>query len=250
MDTLLTIKACIKGYGAEIVKDHYKQIWNSVKFEVIQPSDESVVDGALEVITSLAECISTTQEVERFSVAVSEEAARQSRDFDTKQCSRGGQLVLASARSSRSICANISGILFPDILKAYHSALTEKRDLGFMYVINSLLTAISIVCKDVYATNDAFSCLRDNNDFLISLYLDKIEPESIIKSIEGNFEDSKIKGIQTTSEHYQIALLGLQSMISIPEFLSQIEISNVFVTILKSTLEESNESKRYVVQNK
>lgn len=106
-DALQTISACASSYSPTVVATHSTQLWDSIKFEILNAQEDDLADEALVAIGAIAERLSLGLEsappatpLARFVRSVALECNQQLREPQQKQAKPVGQIVEAVAKAT------------------------------------------------------------------------------------------------------------------------------------------------------
>ncbi|KAF3928046.1 hypothetical protein AA313_de0201859 [Arthrobotrys entomopaga] len=125
-DVLQTITACSLAYGKNIVANYWSTLWDAIKYEVLNASDDDLALEALEAIRALAVSLSAglttttrTSSLDKYIKAIVKECLTQLRSPTAKQAKPSASIL--SAVSTASVVAHamtMQGVM-PGLMTIY-----------------------------------------------------------------------------------------------------------------------------------
>ncbi|KAI9824266.1 MAG: hypothetical protein M1832_002073 [Thelocarpon impressellum] len=166
-DVLQTISACASAYGPAVLANHSSQLWDSIKFEILNAQDEDLADEALIAVRSVTVRLSFGLEttdpqtpLSRYLLSICSECNEQLREPQQKQARPAGRILESVAGASAVAYSIVVKAVMPPLLKVYRETGELGKQQALLDVLNSLLDATIEVIGD-WGRSEAVS-LSDN----------------------------------------------------------------------------------------
>lgn len=201
-DILLTLIECISSYGWRSMSSFYLQIWDVLKFEILQPSDDEIKTLSENVLGTIAKTSpSTNGSFKKLIDAILDECKTNFGQPSSKLASTSGDLLF-------SVLSNNSGCLpfiFPEIapmlLESFEKTLDISDKASILRLFNQLNLAITC-----HTLSDSLRILREYDENGLYLFLsalrssnaDQIEISK--ESLKGIVILFEIHGLLTREE--------------------------------------------------
>jgi DNA repair/transcription protein MET18/MMS19 len=225
-DTLETIIACVDNYGHVSLVEHWVEIWNAIKFEIIhgeEDDEEGIHKLVLSAITSIASELSKNDE--DFQTFFETIFAELKETFQLKSA-RQTCFIFGAVAKPNTFCYNkVVREVFAELLK-------DTKDLSVPKE-RSLIQHIGIftnVYIDVYGTFDALK-LQDYNNGL-KLFKDDI----LILLGKALMGSSKVEVSLRT-----LAITELTKIATLADFLTNSELGLIVQYFTETVLTDDNE---------
>ncbi len=145
-----TLSACIEHYDLQPVATWSSQVWDALKFEVLNATEDDLADEALRTLQTMAERLSydglTLQTLERTSLfrfidVVAKECVKHLHEPQQRYARQSGQIIGKVASGSPFAFHLIIKGVFPELMTIIQDtdAITKKKEL--LEVINKVLDA-------------------------------------------------------------------------------------------------------------
>ncbi|KAF9490145.1 ARM repeat-containing protein [Pleurotus eryngii] len=146
-DTLESMTVCLPVYGAEFILEHAKSVWNSLKIEVLQPTDPSTEAIALDTIKSFIRVISSTDAGQAASLRdiIYEECVQKLQEPEKSQAKPSMKLLCTMMTAKSSSSEVIVSKAFPLLFKLVNDP-TETANRPSVIL---LLCRLTDACHDV-----------------------------------------------------------------------------------------------------
>ncbi|KAJ6257724.1 hypothetical protein Dda_7512 [Drechslerella dactyloides] len=125
-DVLQTITACSLSYGKNIVANYWSTLWDAIKYEVLNASDDDLALEALEAIRAIAQSLSSklgnvtkTSSLDRYLKTITKECLTQLRNPTAKQAKPSASILSAVASASVVSHATTIQAVMPGLLAIY-----------------------------------------------------------------------------------------------------------------------------------
>ncbi|KAI5850424.1 RNAPII transcription regulator C-terminal-domain-containing protein [Morchella snyderi] len=147
-DVLQTIAACASSYGAPTIATHSVQLWDAVKFEILNSTDEDeLAQEALNVAHAIAQTLSfglnvvppPTSPLARFLKGLVKECLKQLQEPQQKQAKPAGQILAKVATASAAAHAYVVQTTMPALLLIYSDAEGIAKQRALLEVLNLFL---------------------------------------------------------------------------------------------------------------
>ncbi|EPS40889.1 hypothetical protein H072_5246 [Dactylellina haptotyla CBS 200.50] len=125
-DVLQTITACSLSYGKNIVANYWSTLWDAIKYEVLNASDDDLALEALEAIKAIAVSLSAklttitrTSSLDKYLKAVTKECLTQLRNPTAKQAKPSASILSAISTASAVAHATTIQAVMPGLMTIY-----------------------------------------------------------------------------------------------------------------------------------
>ncbi|PWW78340.1 ARM repeat-containing protein [Tuber magnatum] len=146
-DVLQTIAACALSYGPQTISTHSTQLWDAVKFEVLNSTEEDeLATEALSVIRAIAETLSfglkfstpTVSPLARYLSGIVKECLKLLQEPQQKQAKSAGKILSKSATASTVAHTFIVEKTMPALLLIHGDADGLAKQRALMEILNLL----------------------------------------------------------------------------------------------------------------
>lgn len=143
--------ACALSYGPQTMSTHSNQIWDAVKFEILNSTDEDeLAIEALQVGKAIAESLSfglniappPTSPLARYLKGIVKECLKLLQEPQQKQAKPAGQILAKVATASEAAYAYIIQNTLPALLLIYSDAEGIAKQRALLEVLNLLLESM------------------------------------------------------------------------------------------------------------
>ncbi|KAL9085357.1 MAG: hypothetical protein Q9165_007648 [Trypethelium subeluteriae] len=130
-DALQTISTCAGGYSTRTISLYSVNLWDALKFEVLNVQEEDLAEQALEAMSNVAAKLSGSQELHDYLKPVAKECNEHLEDAPTKQSQASGRIIQAIARASPEASNFLTRAVLPQIVSLFNAAgsLSKRRAL-------------------------------------------------------------------------------------------------------------------------
>ncbi|KAL7267583.1 hypothetical protein RUND412_009827 [Rhizina undulata] len=232
-DVLQTITACALSYGAQTISTQSSQLWDAIKFEVLNSAGEDeLADEALLAMKAIATSLSfglkivppPTSPLARYLKNVSKECMKLLQEPQQKQAKPAGQILATVATASAAAYAYIIQNTLPDLLVIYSDVDGISKQRALMEVLNGFLeSTIKIygIWGDMMAPPTIENPLSEFREKLFEMY------------------SQVLMGSTKEETSFRItALKGLARLCKIRNFLEESEVGMVVQYFDEVVLEE------------
>ncbi|KAI9845458.1 MAG: hypothetical protein M1838_001720 [Thelocarpon superellum] len=147
-DVLQTISACAASYTPFAIATHSTQLWDSIKFEILNAQDEELASEALTAVGAIAKRLSfglesaaATTPLARYVRSVTTECTEQLREPNQKQAKPVGQILEAMAQASELSFGQVIKNVMGPLLTAYKEAGVIRSQHVLLEVLVRMLDA-------------------------------------------------------------------------------------------------------------
>ncbi|KAG0131695.1 putative DNA repair/transcription protein [Tuber indicum] len=146
-DVLQTITACALSYGPQTISTHSTQLWDAVKFEVLNSTEEDeLATEALSAIRAIAETLSfglkfsapTASPLARYLSGIVKECLKLLQEPQQKQAKPAGNILSKSATASTVAHLFIVEKTMPALLLIHGDADSLAKQRALMEILNML----------------------------------------------------------------------------------------------------------------
>jgi DNA repair/transcription protein MET18/MMS19 len=243
-----TLRACIESYELHPIATWSSQIWDALKFEVLNATEDDLADEALKVLKAMAEQLSyddlTLQTLERtplfrFVDIVAKECLKHLHEPQQRYAKQSGQIIGKVASGSPfSFHLIIKGTL-PELMTIIQDtdAITKKREL------------LEVICKILDARFELVQA-QEASEFPALGLLDAISESCAMGTVAYGgltffhdvlFETFVVTLASTPPQETSIritAVKGLLKLVQLPGFLAQIEVGMIIQHLNKLILDK------------
>lgn len=147
-DVLVTLAACIKNYDPESVKEHWEEVWDGIKYEVLHGTDEDTTKHAGSVLmqlgTSLAKCIDETH-LHNYLESAKTETKGKLEEPQSKLSMPAALLLVDIAKSGPKAYQQLSEFAITILLNAYTKSPTTAKQKAVLEILIKFLEAAAYV---------------------------------------------------------------------------------------------------------
>ena len=154
MDVLQTMAACALNYGPTTISSHSSQLWEAVKFEILNAADQDdLATEALLVLKAIATSLSTglmtappaNAPLARFLKAIVKECLALLQEPQQKQAKPAGQILATVATASPPVNAFTVQSVLPALLLIYSDAGSIAKKRALMQCLNRFFESAATV---------------------------------------------------------------------------------------------------------
>ncbi|KAI9846526.1 MAG: hypothetical protein M1837_003947 [Sclerophora amabilis] len=147
-DVLQAITACARSYGPATMSIHCTQLWDSLKFEILNAQEEDLAGEALVVISAIAQCLqpdlissSSQSALERYLRPIIAECNDLLKEPQQKQAKPAGQ-ILGSIASASPIAFSIANKeVMPSLITTYQDFGGISKQRALLEILKRILDA-------------------------------------------------------------------------------------------------------------
>jgi len=145
--------ACALSYGPSIMTKYFASLWDAIKFEVLNSSDDELATEALSTIRAIATSLSyglvnvpqPTAPLSRYLKAIVKETLELLKEPQQKQAKPAGQIVAGAARAGVIPFAYIIRSTFPTLLTVYDGSEGLTKQRAMLEVLNQIFESTAAV---------------------------------------------------------------------------------------------------------
>ncbi|KAF2435629.1 ARM repeat-containing protein [Tothia fuscella] len=142
-DVLQTLFSCVQNYGPRTINLYSVTLWDAIKFEVLHPSEEDLVDEALSVLGETAKQLSlaSNESLLAYLKPAAKECNEHLEDAPTKQ-SQAATRMLRSLSASSPLASNfLCSVVVPNIFSLYQSSDNTAKRRALVDTLSELIKA-------------------------------------------------------------------------------------------------------------
>jgi DNA repair/transcription protein MET18/MMS19 len=245
-----TLSACIENYDLQPVATWSSQVWDALKFEVLNATEDALADEALKTLQATAERLSydglTLQTLERtplfrFVDVVAKECVKHLHEPQQRYARQSGQIIGKVASGSPFAFHLIVKGVFPKLITLIQdaNAITKKKEL--LKVINKVLDARFELVQ-----------AQEVSDFPTFGILDAVSESCAVGTVAYGgltffrdvlFETFALSLTNSPPQETSIritAVRGLLKLVKLPGFLAPIEIGMIIQHFDKLVLDKDD----------
>lgn len=245
-----TLAACVKAYNFQAIATWSSQVWDALKFEVLNATVDDLADEALKTLQAIATQLShdalTLQTLERtplfrFVELVSKECVKHLYEPQQKYAKQSGQIIGKVAGGSPFAFHLIIKGVFPQLVTLVQdtSAIAKKKEL--LEVFNRVLDARLELIQ-----------AEESSDFPSFGILDAVSESCAVGTVAYGgltfFRDALFEMLALTLTNSPpqetsirvTAVRGLLKLIKLPNFLAPIEVGMIIQHFDKLVLDKDN----------
>lgn len=147
-DVLMTLAACIEHYDPENVKEHWEEVWDGIKYEVLHGTDEDTTKYAGAVLmqlgASLVKCIDETP-LDKYLESAQTETKGKLEEPQSKLSMPAALLLVDISKSSSKSYQQLSEFAFTILLTAYTKSPTTAKQKAVLEILIKFLKAAAYV---------------------------------------------------------------------------------------------------------
>ncbi|KAI5846119.1 RNAPII transcription regulator C-terminal-domain-containing protein [Tricharina praecox] len=222
LDVLQTMTACALSYGPTTISAQSSQLWDAVKFEILNSAaDDEMANAALDVLKAVASSLSTgltispppTVPLARYLKSIIKECLELLKEPQQKQAKPAGQILAAVATASAPAHAFVIQSTLPALLLIYSDAGAIAKQRALMQCLNRFFDSSVAIYG---AWTDAIPSPAIENP--LDLHKEKLF-QIYSQALMGSNKDEK--------SFRQTAMRGLGKLCNIRQFLEDSEIGMV-----------------------
>ncbi|KAI9788460.1 MAG: hypothetical protein M1816_006896 [Peltula sp. TS41687] len=144
-DVLQTITACTSSYDVTTVSAYTTQLWESLKYEILNAQEEDLAEEALLAAKAIAKCLSTGEKsatpqspLGRFLRPITTECNRLLQEPQQKQAKPAGQILGAISSASPAAFVHVVKAVVAPLLTVYQDAGGLGKQRALLNVLNVL----------------------------------------------------------------------------------------------------------------
>ncbi|KAJ7625679.1 ARM repeat-containing protein [Roridomyces roridus] len=224
-DTLQTMTECIPVYGAVFLRTSARKLWNALKLEIFQPTDNLTEAAALSttqiLVTTIHAGDSQDEDVQGLARDACEECIGILREPEKSQAKPAIKILCAFMATTPSIARYTLSNVVPHLLKLYADPKEVPSRQPVLLLLSDVIAAARDSGKDAEPMSDDSPALLSYKDEVLG---------------------ALISGLATPSTT-SAALAGLTGLVSTPALLSDEEFGFVVLKVnevLKACYEEEN----------
>ena len=149
-DTLLTIKECTHTYSSRVLDVYNVQLWDSIKYEIIQSEDNILEEVALDVLNAITECharglqdLPKQGPLARWLQQIVREGLQQLKEPELKSARPCGKILKAVSTASPICLRVVLETILPPLLALCNEATGVNRISSLIDVLKRLVEAFS-----------------------------------------------------------------------------------------------------------
>ncbi|KAL9062201.1 MAG: hypothetical protein Q9157_009133, partial [Trypethelium eluteriae] len=181
-DALQTISTCASGYSTRTISLYAVNLWDALKFEVLNVQEEDLAEQALEAMSNVAAKLSGSQELHDYLKTVAKECNEHLEDAPTKQSQASGRIMQAIAKASPEASNFLMRAILPQIVSLFNAAGSLSKRRALLAVILQLLRSNVAVFGEWRTSDPEFlqrtinsdNALRDFSEQIQELLLDAV----------------------------------------------------------------------------
>ncbi|CAG8738736.1 10758_t:CDS:10, partial [Dentiscutata erythropus] len=232
-DSMETLKACAPVYGSSAIIPHLEILWNYLKDEVINATNDSFELIALEAIQSIAETLSADgieklDHLQQFLKIIVTECLENLENSELKLAKPCGKILKYCAMASDPACNIIISATLNNFINQYRMNDLATRKKGILEILTEFIAA----SRYLYGSVEDVPAVRAQG-FVMPLVSYKDDMFEIFSSA--------LLGINEYNELRLCGLQGLHDMILLNKFLSDSEIGVILQYFNKIILDEQDQ---------
>jgi len=145
--------ACALSYGPSIMAKHFSSLWDAIKFEVLNSSDDELATDALSTMQAIAASLSyglvdvpqPAAAQSRYLKAIVNETLELLKEPQQKQAKPAGQIVASVAKAGVVSFAYIVKSTFPTLLTVYDDSEDLTKQRAMLEVLNQIFNSTAVV---------------------------------------------------------------------------------------------------------
>ncbi|ETN37360.1 uncharacterized protein HMPREF1541_08351 [Cyphellophora europaea CBS 101466] len=177
-DVLQALAACANNYDTTTMTQYSITLWDAVKFEILQSQEAELADEALDVIKSIAACLSRSQNTSPTSSPLSQylkpvikECLEHLQQPASRQAKASGQILQAVASASIKSFEYIMKGVGPSLLTLHQSSDAILQQRAVLEVTNQLCEA----ALEVYGSWTTMSKMNnEGRENILNEFKDKL----------------------------------------------------------------------------
>ncbi|CAG8773114.1 19273_t:CDS:10, partial [Racocetra persica] len=232
-DSMVALKACAPVYGLSAIVPHLENLWDYLKDEIINATNDSFELIALEAIQSIAETLSTDEienldHLQQFLKNVITECLENLKNSELKLAKPCGKILKYCAMTSDPACNIIISATLKNFIIQYRTSDLATRKKGILEILVEFIAAV----RYLYGSIENAPNIKDQN-FVMPLAPYKDDMLDVFSSA--------LLGINEYNELRLCGLRGLHDMILLNNFLSDNEIGLILQYFNKIILDEQDQ---------
>lgn len=246
MDVLQTMAACAVNYGPTTISSQSSQLWEAVKFEILNAADQDdLAVEALLVLKAITTCLSTglttappaNTPLARFLKAIVKECLALLQEPQQKQAKPAGQILATVGTASPAAYAFVVQSALPALLLIYSDAGSIAKQRALMQCLNRFFGSAATVYgtwSDITPMPAIENPLEAHREKLFDIYSQAL--------MGSNREETSFR---------LTAMRGLGKLCNIRKFLAESEIGMLVQHLDEVALqqEEKDEVRKEALQN-
>lgn len=151
-DTMMTLIECSHLYHPESFETFSIQLWDAIKFEIIQAEDSILEVIALEVLTAITKCFARGLRempkqglLSQWLQPIVFESVEQLKEPELKSARPCGKILRSIASASAICCQVVVKSILPGLIALCLEALESSRKTSLLGVLNQILEAVSLL---------------------------------------------------------------------------------------------------------
>lgn len=147
-----TIALCASSYGVEQLSNHAITLWDSLKYEILNPQEEDLAQEALLALQAIAFKLSyrltstnQTTALARYLRPITKECNEQLQEPQHKLAKPAGQILSSLSKASVTALYLVTKAVMPFLLTLYQAAETISKKRALLEVLNNIFeSAIAV----------------------------------------------------------------------------------------------------------
>eukprot|EP01125_Pyxidicula_operculata_P012859 TRINITY_DN4241_c0_g2_i2.p1 TRINITY_DN4241_c0_g2~~TRINITY_DN4241_c0_g2_i2.p1 ORF type:complete len:897 (+),score=205.78 TRINITY_DN4241_c0_g2_i2:527-3217(+) len=216
LDTLQTISACLRGYGAAALIPFVEDLWAALRQEIMTGNSGAVIEASFETLKTTIQVLDTVpaptsykaddsqskEYLQRFLTPCLNQCLHQLQNFDSKLSLLASRVLQTATATSYSACKQIIEVVLPVMMEQFFAAdsSSSKRQI-----------LLKILIGYIHAINE-YASTHDHRQDL------ETEPHPISKFKDKLFEillSSVVVSPNLSKEEKSEAILGLGDLASL-----------------------------------
>ena len=141
-DVLQAIQACISGYAANTINLYAVDLWDALKFEILNVQEEDLGEAALLALSLIAgKFIHLDGPLNAFLRPIIKECNEHLEDAPTKQSIAAGRILYSVASAGQAVADKIARGILPVLFSLYGASESIAKRRGLLEVLNQILKA-------------------------------------------------------------------------------------------------------------
>lgn len=232
-DSMETLKACAPVYGSIAIIPHLEVLWDYLKDEIINATNDSFELIALETIQSITETLSVDgieelDQLQQFLKTIVTECLENLKNPELKLAKPCGKILKYCAMASDPACNIVISATLKNFISQYRTSDLATRKKGILGILIEFIAAI----RYRYGSVEDVPTIRDQG-FVMPLVTYKDDMFEVFSSA--------LLGINEYNELRLCGLQGLHDMILLNKFLSDNEIGVILQYFNKIILDEQDQ---------
>ncbi|CAB4400794.1 unnamed protein product [Rhizophagus irregularis] len=232
-DSMETLASCAPVYGAKSIVPHLEELWEYLREEVVNATDDSFEIIALEAIKSVVATLSSgiinkMDHLQQFLKTIITECMENLKEPELKLAKPCGRILMYCAMASDPSFNIVMLATLRVLIQQYKESELATRKKGILEVLRVFITA----SKNLYGSIE--NPLQD-------LDADFVTPLSSFKDVYIEIFSSALLSQNEYNELRLCGLLGLHDMIFLHQFFNDDEVGIILQYFNRAVLEETDQ---------